>query len=277
MSTNDNWQWDPSLFAGAAPYYDQGRIPYAPGLAEAFTDELGADGSGRLLDVGCGPGTVSLRLAPRYREIVGLDADVGMIEEARRLAAERSIGNATFVLARAEELPLDLGRFDVVTFAASFHWMDRPLVAATVRRMLTTTGVVVHVDVDRSEPDRADDLHPPPPDDAIGALVRRYLGDQRRAGQFVGFVSPGDEDVVWRAAGFAGPTIVRVPSGVVLARTVDDVEAATLSMSSCAPHLFGPRLDEFRGDLRAVLDATARDGLFDVHVPDTVLKVWTPE
>ena len=60
----ESWSWDESLFAGAAGYYQQGRLPYAPGLADVFARSLGLDGRGRLLDLGCGPGTVTLRLAP---------------------------------------------------------------------------------------------------------------------------------------------------------------------------------------------------------------------
>jgi hypothetical protein len=36
---------------------------------------------------------------------------------------------------RAEDLPAELGRFRVVTFAQSFHWMDRRRVARAVRPM----------------------------------------------------------------------------------------------------------------------------------------------
>ncbi|HLH59561.1 MAG TPA: hypothetical protein VKV33_10470, partial [Streptosporangiaceae bacterium] len=53
----ENWSWDESLFAGTARYYEQGRLPYAPGLADVFARSLALDGRGRLLDVGCGPGT----------------------------------------------------------------------------------------------------------------------------------------------------------------------------------------------------------------------------
>ncbi len=49
------WEWDETLFAGTASYYARGRLPYAPGLGEAFEVSLGLDGTGRLLDVGCGP------------------------------------------------------------------------------------------------------------------------------------------------------------------------------------------------------------------------------
>ena len=124
----ETWRWDGTLFAGAAGYYEQGRLPYAPGLADAFGRSLDLDGRGRLLDAGCGPGSVTLRLAPLFEAVVGLDPDAEMLARAARTAGERGIGNASWVRLRAEDLPAGLGSFRVVTFAASFHWMDRPRV-----------------------------------------------------------------------------------------------------------------------------------------------------
>ena len=80
------WTWDESLFAGAAEYYEQGRLPYAPGLADVFARSLALDGRGRLLDVGCGPGTVTLRLAPLFEAVVGVDPDAEMLAQASRAA-----------------------------------------------------------------------------------------------------------------------------------------------------------------------------------------------
>src|SRR5947209_1499487 len=142
----EQWEWDESLFAGAASYYEAGRLPYAPGLADALADDLGLDGRGRLLDVGCGPGTVARRLAPLFEAVVGVDPDPGMLAEAARLAAAAGIVQATWVRALAEALPAGLGVFRVITFGASFHWMDRPRVARAVRTMLTPGGAVVQVD-----------------------------------------------------------------------------------------------------------------------------------
>lgn len=124
----ESWRWDATLFAGAAEYYERGRLPYAPGLAEAFRDALALDGRGRLLDLGCGPGTVTLRLAHLFDEAVGLDPDSDMLVEARRIAAARGVTGARWVCERAEALPAGLGKVRVVTLAASFHWMDRPRV-----------------------------------------------------------------------------------------------------------------------------------------------------
>ncbi len=34
------WTWDPTLFAGAAPYYEKGRLPYAPGPLKPICNGL---------------------------------------------------------------------------------------------------------------------------------------------------------------------------------------------------------------------------------------------
>ncbi|KOX52257.1 class I SAM-dependent methyltransferase, partial [Streptomyces sp. NRRL F-6492] len=89
------WVWDETLFAGAAPYYGRGRLPYAPGLVDVLAGVLGLDGRGRLLDVGCGPGTLALPLAHLFEEVVGVDPDGGMLAEARRGAEAAGAGGGT--------------------------------------------------------------------------------------------------------------------------------------------------------------------------------------
>ena len=44
----ESWSWDESLFAGTARYYEQGRLPYAPGLADTLARHLALDGRGVL-------------------------------------------------------------------------------------------------------------------------------------------------------------------------------------------------------------------------------------
>ena len=259
----EDWEWDPTLFEGAAAYYERGRLPYAAGLADAMAGALGLDGSGRLLDVGCGPGTIALRLAHLFDSVVGLDPDAGMLAEAQRLAIERGINNASWAHRRAEELPADLGTFRVVTFAASFHWMDRPTVFAAVRDMLGPGGAVVHIDSGHQNiAARYKEV--------VAELRRKYLGPDIRAGQSVRNTSPGDEDDVFRAAGFTGPERVRVAEDPFVDRTVDDIVAETFSSSSTAPHLLGDRLDDFEAELREALRAVP----LRVELPDNELKIW---
>ncbi|HET6987597.1 MAG TPA: methyltransferase domain-containing protein, partial [Kribbella sp.] len=205
-STEWNWQWDPSLYAGSAEHYAVGRMAYPAALAEAVRDELGLDGHGRLLDVGCGPGSLTLLFAPLFEEAVGVDADGGMLEVA---ASRSELTTVRWRQLRAEELPADLGTFRVVTFAQSFHWMDQALVADRVRGMLTPDGAWVHVGATTHRGvEGTDELpHPRPPWDDIDKLVARYLGPVRRAGQGVlpTGTRPGEEEVM-RAAGYTGPT-----------------------------------------------------------------------
>jgi ubiquinone/menaquinone biosynthesis C-methylase UbiE len=273
----ETWSWDESLFSGAAGYYEQGRLPYAPGLADFFARSLALDGRGRLLDVGCGPGTVTLRLAPLFEAAVGLDPDPEMLACASRAAAGQGIVNVTWVRQRAEGLPAGLGSFRAVTFAASFHWMDRPRVASAVATMLDPGGAVVQVDAPgcRAEEMAAEALpFPPPPDDALDQLRRQYLGSDRRAGQGIRNTSPSGEDQVFREAGFRPAETVTVPDQRVIEQTTDAVVARVFSTSSTAPHLFGDRREAFEADMRRVLAEASPPGRFSLRLPDNILRIW---
>ena len=275
-ATSPQWTWDPSLYAGSARFYAAGRVGYPIDVADALVAALALDGSGRLLDVGCGPGSLTLLLAPHFTQATGVDADADMLIEAARLAEERGVRNVKWRRLRGEELPADLPPARVVTFAQSFHWMDRRRVAGAVRSMLVRGGAVVHVhatthqgvDTDRELP------HPQPPREAISRLVQRYLGAQRRAGQ--GVLTAGTlqgEDAIYRGAGFTGPQRLEVP-GRVVARSAHEIAASVYSLSSSAPHLFGDRLDQFDGELRQLLTDVARDGRFSEQMRSIALDIW---
>jgi SAM-dependent methyltransferase len=259
------WSWDPTLYEGSARFYSRGRMPYPQRLADALRDELGLDGTGRLLDVGCGPGPLTILLAPLFAEAIGIDADAAMVAEAGR----RAPANVSFRQLRAEELPADLGTFDVVTFGQSFHWVDQMRVAATVHGMLRAGGAFVTVGATTHEGDGN------VPRDAIKELVRRYLGPGRRAGQS----TVSDEGPPWNAsaaldaAGFGEPVELDVPAGQTYERSEDDIVASVFSQSSSAPHLFGKRLDEFERDLRALVREHAPDDGYRERVRDMALLV----
>jgi len=262
-----------ALYAGSARYYATGRLPYPAEIADVLRAGLGLDGRGRLLDVGCGPGPVTRLLAPLFERAVGVDADAGMIAEARR----SGVDGVEWRQLRAEELPAGLGVFRVATFAQSFHWMDRPLVARLVRGMLEPGGAWVHVDTSNPS-DGTDPLpHPEPPREAIAALVRRYLGPVRRAGTaLLPQGTPSGEAEIMLAAGYAGPERLPAGGGAVHERSADQVVASVFSLSSSAPHLFGERFADFERDLRAVLRSASPSGRFAERSPAIVLVVWRP-
>jgi SAM-dependent methyltransferase len=282
--TDSGWQWDPSLYAGSATYYALGRVSYPPELVEALVATLSLDGRGRLLDVGCGPGSLTLLLAPWFERATGLDADSGMLTEAARQAETAGVTNVDWLNLRAEELPADAGPFRAVTLAQSFHWMDRPRVAALLHRVLSADGALVHVhatthtgvDVDRLLP------HPRPPRGRIDDLVERFVGSRRRAGKGIrpattmGESERGSEEArIYRAAGFEEPTRIEVPGRSVV-RTADEVVASVFSLSSAAPHLFGERVGDFEAALRELLAQVSPDGLFSEQMREIAADVWRP-
>jgi ubiquinone/menaquinone biosynthesis C-methylase UbiE len=168
-------QWHPSLYAGSARYYAIGRVGYPPALADALASELALDGSGRLLDVGCGPGNFTLLLAPWFEHATGLDADRDMLAEAERRAAQAGIGKVTWLQLRAEELPAGLGPYRVASFAQSFHWMDQLQVARVVLRMLEDGGVFARA---RNDAPRCRDRR------EVASSQATSLGDRGAGGAF---------------------------------------------------------------------------------------------
>jgi SAM-dependent methyltransferase len=235
-------RYDETLFAGSAAYYARGRMPYPPALADALRDELRLDGAGRLLDVGCGPGSLTFLLAPLFAEAVGIDADAGMVREASAHAP----ANAWFQQLRAEQLPGGLGTFDAISLAQSFHWFETDEVAATLHEMLEPGGALVHVGATTHEGEGN------VPHDEIAELIHQWLGPEPRAGRGIRRPRLDDHRVIFDRNGFRRRRELDVEQPEY-PRTEDDLVAAVFSASFSAPHLFGDRVDEFEEELRALL------------------------
>ncbi len=272
--------YDPTLYRGSAPYYARGRPPYSSDLPATLAAEVGLDGSGRLLDVGCGPGILTTLLADRFEEAVGLDPDTEMLAEGARRAAEAGIHNIRWVQALAEEIPqLNLRTFKLVTFGQSFHWTDRERVAEAVYDLLEPGGamaLIVHEYKDRPRPTGPG--YPLIPHEAIHARINHYLGPRRRAGQ--GFLSLSEEryeDTLARTR-FGRPRRLYCAGCPDLVQDIEAVLANFLSTSFAAPHLFGDQLPRFEAEMRAELLTYSPSGLFWDWPGDTeVLLVGKPK
>jgi ubiquinone/menaquinone biosynthesis C-methylase UbiE len=97
------------------------------------------------LDVGCGPGSMTIELAQHVApaEVIGVDLEISQFERARAAAAERGVRNIQFKQGDAYELPFPDASFDLVFSHAILSHLREPARAlAEMRRVLRPGGLV---------------------------------------------------------------------------------------------------------------------------------------
>lgn len=107
MSTAQTW--DPATYARNARFVSD--------LGSPVVDLLAPKRGERILDLGCGDGVLTKKLAELGCEVVGVDSSVAQIEAARKLGVD------AFVIS-AEDLPYK-EEFDAVFSNAVLHWIRR--------------------------------------------------------------------------------------------------------------------------------------------------------
>ena len=256
-------------YADAAEHYERGRLPYPTALESLFEAAVGR--GGRLLDLGCGPGTVGLRLVGLYDEVVGVDRDAGMVEHARNRTAAIGLDSARFVHASIEHTPAALGTFRVVTVAQAFHWFDGPRAAEAIARLLEPGGkcVVLYAWSLTGDPAPNTGL-PAPPYAAMDALTERLGGH----GGGPPSTAPNDETGPMTAAGLVGPDRWQVPGGDVIMSSAGDLIARWLSRSDAADLRTGPRRVEYTAAAEKILRTASHEG-FAERLRDARFNVWT--
>ncbi|UGT67164.1 class I SAM-dependent methyltransferase [Nocardia gipuzkoensis] len=166
-----------SLFAGTAWHYAR----YRPGYPQSFFDDMvrrfQLDGTGRLLDLGCGTGQLTVPLASHVAEAVGVDPEPTMLVEAAGRARAAGVTTVRWVQGSSEDLPAGLGRFRLVTMGRSFHWMDRERVLASLADSAEDEGALVIAN-DSCLVGPATEWQR-----AIEDVQRRFLSPQQRSGR----------------------------------------------------------------------------------------------
>lgn len=102
-----------------------------------------------LLDVGCGPGTITADLATRVAQVVAIDTAEAVLAEAREYGASAGCTNVEYRVADVYALPFDDDSFDVVHAHQVLQHLPDPVAAlAELRRVCCPGGVVAARDAD---------------------------------------------------------------------------------------------------------------------------------
>src|SRR5262245_31865801 len=116
----------PRPYAGAGWYYAEYRDRVSAELITILAEQLGWSTKDRILDVGAGPGQLSLLIAPSVAEVVAIEPEPDMLAEGERRAAMAGVCNVRFVAGSSDDLPAlrsHLGLFRAALMGQSFHWM----------------------------------------------------------------------------------------------------------------------------------------------------------
>ncbi|MBY6203833.1 class I SAM-dependent methyltransferase [Halomonas denitrificans] len=153
--------------AYAAADFDEGNQAFADRVCRALDDAS----PGRLVDLGCGPGDICLRIAAGLPDwhIVGMDAGRNMLDAARR--AVRGVPFAErieFQLARLPDRNLPEADFQAVVSNSLLHHLPEPSALWITVRQVGAPGAYVQV-MDLDRPDSEDEAR---------ALVDRYAADE---------------------------------------------------------------------------------------------------
>ena len=118
--------WDPQVYGREGAFVHQ----LAGGVVEWLAPQPGES----ILDVGCGDGQLTARLAATGAIVTGVDASNPMVEAARARGIDADN-------AQAEKLPYADAAFDAVFSNAALHWVrDQEAMLAEVRRVLRPGG-----------------------------------------------------------------------------------------------------------------------------------------
>lgn len=222
-------------FRTAAPYYLRYRPGYPPDLIAQLAQAAGLDRKSRVLDLGCGPGSLAIPLAAHAGEVVAVDAEPEMIKELSRAAPP----NVTAVEAPAEEVDERFGSFRLATVGRAMHWFDTSRVLENLSRITPTVALCA----DDSKDSEAQSL--------VLALAAELVENPLTRGP-----APRYADIL-AASPFSRIEVISVE--VDRTWTADELIGFAYSTSTASPERLGERRGEFEQRVRQQVEGVYRE------------------
>jgi ubiquinone/menaquinone biosynthesis C-methylase UbiE len=128
-----------TLFDAIAERYEESRPGYPSRVTEFVTTTAALARGAAVLEIGCGTGQLTERLANRGFRLTAIDIGPSMVAAARRrLAAAKA--EVSFQVTSFEDLAAPDESFDLVISSAAFHWIDPEVAFGKSARLLRPGG-----------------------------------------------------------------------------------------------------------------------------------------
>lgn len=140
-------------FNEVAALYDEVRPGYAPMISDAIVAGTALPSGGRILEIGCGTGQITLPFAARGYEILALEPGDALAALAVRNC--RAYPRVEIATISFEAWPAEPRAFDLVLSAQAFHWIEPEpgcAKAASTLRRGGALALVWHIDVSHDTP-----------------------------------------------------------------------------------------------------------------------------
>jgi SAM-dependent methyltransferase len=238
-------------FDSTVPFYARYREPYPASFFREVARREGLQGTERLLDIGCGPGSLAIGFAPYVKSSVGVDVETGMLEAARVESARAGV-HIDLIQARIEDLPPDIGLFHAVTIGRALHWFDREEALVVLERIVDANGWIAicgtraHSAASQGWTGKFHDLRRAWSSDPDETRYRINLEDWFRGSRFrkVDDIEVSETHQV----------------------TIPDLIGRALSLSTTSPEVLGERRPAFEAAMKEALEPLSAGGVFDEQV-----------
>ena len=130
-----------SWYGSVAQTYDRVRPKYAPSFLDRVVKTAKIPDRGRILEVGCGPGTATLSFARMGYSVIALEPSLAACNVARQNVAAYS--NIEIINTNFEEWEPGNRKFDAIIAATSWHWISPVNKHQKAAALLEDTGALV--------------------------------------------------------------------------------------------------------------------------------------
>ena len=141
------------VFNEVAALYDEVRPGYPPAIIDAAIAQARLPSGGRILEIGCGTGQITVPFAARGYSILALEPGEDMAALAARNC--RNYPQVRVLTSSFEAWPADGRTFDMVLSAMAFHWIAPDAGCAKAASVLKPGGAIAlvwHLDVSQDTP-----------------------------------------------------------------------------------------------------------------------------